>query len=234
MDLLLRRGAHAVRGRRASARRASRVRGTARLTLLLLVLLSGGTARADRRELYTVLGYEPGVARYELPVAGAGSATSYAATLTLSAYYGLSNTFHLGGRLRLARNPDVHFGGAVVRMPDGSRSLGDVYEDDLSLGIGALALYRFDTRTSLAPVAEVEAGFTSHQFQRIEHIPAGATHTIPERGVSRVALYGAAALLVEYRFRDRWVAAAGIALQGEGGGLMPLGVRVPVRVGVIW
>ena len=136
--------------------------------------------------------------------------------------------------LSYARNPDIHFGGAVVRMPDGSSSVGDVYEDDLFLGIGALALYRFDTRTSLAPVAELEAGFTSHRYQRIEHIPAGGTHSYPEPGVSRLALHGSAALLVEYRFRNRWVAAAGIALQGEGGGLMPWGVRVPVRVGVIW
>ena len=213
---------------------AFRIGRTARLATVALALLSGGVARADRRELYTVLGYEPGMARYDLPVAGSGTATSYTGTVTLSAYYGLSNTFHLGGRLRLARNPNVHFSGAMVRMPDGSSSLGDVWEDDLSIGLGALALFRVDTRMSLAPVVELEGGFTSHQYQRIEDIPAGATHTIPEPGASRLAPYGSAALLLEYRFRNRWVAAAGIALQGESGGLMPWGVRVPVRVGIIW
>ena len=133
----------------------------------VLALLCAESARADRRELYTVLGYDPGVSHYELSGGNTGSATTYTGTLTASVYYGLTNTWHIGGRLRLSSVSNIHIGNAVVSMPDGSLSEGDVYEDHRSLGLGALVVYRVDTKTSLAPLLELEAGFAAHEFQRI-------------------------------------------------------------------
>jgi len=205
-----------------------------RATALAASLLFGATARADRNEVYAVVGYEPGLTRYELPATGSGSTTSFAGALAASVYYGLTNTLHVGGRLRVCINSDVRISEARLTLPDGSQSTGDVFEDHRSLGLGALALYRLDTGLQLAPVFEVEAGFTSHQYRRIAHVPAGAAFTIPLPDVSETVLHGSAALLVEYRFANRWVAAAGVGVQGETSGLVPWSLSVPLRFGVIW
>jgi hypothetical protein len=119
-------------------------------------------------------------------------------------------------------------------MPDGSVSRGDVYLDHRSVGIGALALYRLDTGLHLAPLLEVEAGFTSHQYRRIAHVPTGVAYIIPLSDVSEAVFHGAAAVLVEYRFRNRWIAAAGVGVQVEPGASVPWSVNLPLRVGVIW
>jgi len=200
----------------------------------LLLALLAAPARADRREVYMVLGYDQGVSHYELSGGNTGSATTYTGTLTASVYYGLTNTWHVGGRLRLSSVSNIHIGNAVVTMPDGSQSEGDVYEDHGSLGLGALVLYRVDTKTSVAPLLEFEAGFMAHRFQRIDFIPSGATHTYPQPNLSNTAFYGSAAVLLEYRFANRWVASIGVAAQGEHGSYVPWSLSVPIRVGVIW
>lgn len=45
---------------------------------------------------------------------------------------------------------------------------------------------------------------------------------------------GSAALLLEYRFANRWVAAAGVGVQGETSGRVAWSLSVPLRFGVIW
>ena len=204
------------------------------VVLGLILVFYARSARADRRELYTVLGYDPGVSHYKLSNGDTGSATTYSGTLTASVYYGLTNTWHVGGRLRLSSVPNIHIANAVVTMPDGSLSAGDIYEDHRSLGLGALVLYRVDTKAPLAPLLELEAGFMAHEFQRIDFIPSGAAHTYPQPNESNTTLYGSAALLLEYRFANRWVAAVGVAVQGEHDGNVPWSVSVPIRVGTIW
>lgn len=202
--------------------------------LLLLALCVARQARADLKELYTALGYEPAVSHYDLPASGSGSATALTGTFDLSAYYGLTNAWHVGGRIRGSIRSDVHLTDVRVNMPDGSVSNGDVYLDHRAVGIGALALYRLDTGLHLAPMLEVEAGFTSHQYRRIALVPAGVAFTIPLSDVSETVLHGAAAVLVEYRFRNRWIAAAGVGVQVEPGASVPWSVNLPLRVGVIW
>ncbi len=174
------------------------------------------------------------MSRYDLPASGSGSATALTGTFDLSAYYGLANTWHVGGRIRGSISSDVHLADVRVNMPDGSVSRGDVYLDHRSIGIGALALYRLDTGLHLAPVLEVEAGFTSHQYRRIAHVPAGVGYIIPLSGVSETVFHGAAAMLVEYRFGNRWMAAAGAGVEVEPGARVPWSVNLPLRVGVIW
>jgi hypothetical protein len=205
----------------------------ARLALAAGLLVSS-SARGDSKEVYAVLGYVPSVNRYELPASGSGSTTAVAGGADLSAYYGVRNTLHLGARLRAAINSNVHLGDVRVNLPDGSVSPGDAYLDHRSLGLGALALYRMDTGLHLAPALEVEAGFTSHQYRRIAHVPVGVAYTIPLSNVSETVFHAATALLVEYRLGNTWTVSAGLGVQFEPGARIPWAVNLPLRVGVIW
>jgi len=206
----------------------------ARVLVLAAALLAAVPARADRDEIYAVFGYEAGATRYDLPANGSGSATGYAGALDLAVYYGLTNAVHLGGWVRASSSSDVHFSGVRVTLPDGSKSPGDLYEDHRSFGLGTLGLYRIDTGYKLAPLLELEAGFTTHQYRRIAHVPAGVAFTIAMPDVSETVLHGAAALLLEYRFANRWIAASSVRVQAENGGLTPWSLSVPFRLGVIW
>jgi hypothetical protein len=202
--------------------------------VVAVALLAAGQARADRKERYAVLGLDAGVNRYNLPASGTGSTTALAGALDLSVYYGLTNALHVGGRLRLSSTSSIHCSGVRLTMPDGSQSVGDVYVDHRSIGLGALALYRVDTGFALAPLFEVEAGFTAHEYRRIEHVPTGVAYKIELPNASQTALRGSLAALLEYRFANRWVAIAGITAQVESGNLQPWSLSVPLRVGVIW
>ena len=216
-------------------RRAPRVLGLgARLLVLFLGLLLAGRARGDRKEIYTVLGFDAGVNHYNLPESGSGNTTSYAGALDLAVYYGLTNTFHVGGRLRLSSTPNVHFRGARLTMSDGSESVGDVFADHRSVAVGALGLYRVDTGFALAPFFEVETGLAMHQYRRIEQVPAHATYKVDLASASQNSLYGQAAVLLEYRFGNRWMAATGISFRAESGNMQPWAFGVPLRVGFIW
>jgi hypothetical protein len=205
-----------------------------RILVHVLTLLAAGRARADHKEIYTVLGFDAGVNRYNLPANGSGSTTAYAGALDLSVYYGLTNALHVGGRLRVSSTSNIHFSGVTLTMPDGGQSVGDVYADHRSIGLGALALYRVDTGRALAPLVEVEAGFTAHEYRRIEHVPAGVAYKIELPNASQTALHGSLAALLEYRFANRWVAMAGLTAQAESGNLQPWSLSVPLRLGMIW
>ena len=202
--------------------------------VFLAALFAAGAARADYTDVYTVLGYQAGASHHLLPATGSGSVTGYAGALDVSAYYGLTDALHVGGRVRLGSSSDVHFSGTTVRLPDGSQSTGDVYDDHRALGVGALALYRVATGFALAPVLELEGGFTTHEYRRIAHVPGGAAYTVSLASVSETVLHGAGALLFEYRLTNRWIVATGVGVQVEAGGLTPWSAFVPFRVGCIW
>jgi hypothetical protein len=207
--------------------------------LLVAVALTGvavpGGARADRRELYTLVGYQPGVSHLRSPAGSDAAATTiYAGAFDLTAYYALSNTFHVGGRLRFSRSSDARFEGVDVTAVDGTSSKGDVFADHFGFGFGALALYRVDTGYSLAPVFEIEGGLTIHDYGNIVHVPTtGATYETPLRSVSETVVHGSATVLLEYRFRNYWVASGGVGVQVESG-RVPWSAFVPFRLGRIW
>jgi hypothetical protein len=192
-----------------------------------------GDARADRRELYTLVGYQPGVSHLRSPAGSDATATIYAGALDLTAYYGLSNTFHVGGRLRFSRSSDVRVDGVDLPAVAGTPSRGDVFADHFGFGFGALALYRVDTGYSLAPVFELEAGFTIHDYGNVVHVPSEAAYRTPLAGFSETVVHGSATAVLEYRFRNYWVASAGVGVQVEGG-RVPWSVFVPFRLGRIW
>jgi hypothetical protein len=191
-------------------------------------------ARADRREIYALVGYGAGVGWYGLPANGEGSATTYAGAIDLTAYYGLTNTVHVGGRLRLTASSDVRFAGEAVTLSDGTPVSGDVFVDHRALSAGALLLYRFDTGYGLAPLLELGAGASVHEYRNLAVIAAGrAVGTLlPSR--SEAAFYASGSALLEYRFLDHWVAAVGIGMQGEPGGLASWVAFVPLRLGHVW
>ncbi len=204
------------------------------LALALAALSAAAPARADRKEVYTVLGIGAGANHYKVPANGSGSTTAFAGALDLTVYYGLTNTFHVGGRLRATSTSNVQFDSVKLTMADGSESVGSVFADHRSVSLGAVGLYRFDTGRSFAPVLELEAGFAAHQYQRVEHVPAGAGFKLALGNKSQNALYGAGAVLLEYRFANRWVAMTGLSVRAETGDLQPWSLSVPLRVGVIW
>ena len=206
-----------------------------RLVAFVLATLAAGRAHADRQELYTVIAYDPGGSRFRLPVKGSSSdVTKFTNGLDAAAYYGLSNRLHIGARIRASRTSNVQFSGTSLRMKDGSLSQGDVFMDHWALGLGTLVVYRIDTRSALAPLLEMEGGVMTHRYGRIVHIPAGVSYSVPQGDVSSTAAYGSAAVMLEYRFRNRWVAATGISAQREASGFVPWTVSVPIRLGHIW
>lgn len=219
--------------RRSSAKKVASWRH--RTVAMVVGLLASPSARADHKETYTLVGYQGGLSHYRFPgTTGSGSTTVYAGALDLTAYYGLSNTLHVGGRVRATSSSDVHIGDATVAVPGGSRSAGDVYFDQRSLGFGVLGLYRVDTGYAVAPVVELELGFTTHQYRRIAHVPAGRAFFVSLPDTSETALQASTALLLEYRFRNSWIVIAGATVQVEPGGFTPWSVTVPIRFGRIW
>ena len=200
---------------------------------VLLAMVAPNRAKADRRELYTLVGYQPGVSHLRSPASSDAASTVYAGAFDLTAYHGLSNTFHVGGRLRFSRSADVRFEAIDLTSADGTTSRGDVFADHFGFGFGALALYRVDTGYSLAPVFELEAGFTIHDYGNVVHVPTGAAYRTALPGVSETVVHGSGTLILEYRFRNYWVASAGVGVQVEDG-RMPWSVFVPFRLGRIW
>lgn len=206
-----------------------------RLLLVAFALGYAAAARADRGEFYTALGYVPGACRFRLPVSGTAlETTAFSNGLELAVYYGLTNTWHVGARLRAGWSRDVHFSGATIPLENGSQSQGEVYLDHSTVGLGGLLHYRVDTRAALAPVLELEAGVVANRYSRVVHIPEGVTYTLPLSGGSDAQGYASAAFLLEYRFANRWVAAAGVAGELEAGGFRRKEFRVPLRLGAIW
>lgn len=213
------------------ARKASHTCSFAVATALLLP----GLARADYTDLYTVVGYEAGLGHYVLPADGSGSVTTYTGGITASVFYGFSNTFHLGGQLRLTSKTDARFGGVTLTLPPGVDSTGDVYSDHFGVSLGALLHYRFDTGQLVVPVLEIEGGITVHDYHDIIQVPGGATYSISLASLSEVVVQGSATVLFEYRFKNAWVASTGLGVMLEpSGGLMPWSVSIPIRLGRIW
>jgi hypothetical protein len=204
-----------------------------RLALLSLVLVIPATVRADKGELYALIGGQFLLPRYDSALGGPGRATPTAGGLDAVAYYGLTNWIHVGAAVHVSRVSDVTFENTRVTLSDGSPSTGAVYLNDLASGGGAVALCRFDTGYRLAPVLSLELGVNHHSYTEIDHVPAGASYQLAFPDVSEFVLSARGELLLEYRFTDHLVAAAGVSAVAEQGH-MPWQLGVPLRFGVIW
>ena len=191
-------------------------------------------ARADRRDLYTVLAIEPAWTVSRDPLSGEGQATAPMASVALSAYYGITNSIHLGAVARFGYSRDVTYEGVTVTLPDGTSSQGRLFHNSSQFGLSALGLYRFDTGIKWAPFASIEAGLVHDARTAREHVPAGASFGIafPDRAEMVPVLRPAIGL--EYRVTDRFIIAmsttVGVSL--DGGSRVQL--AFPVAVGATW
>lgn len=204
------------------------------LAIALLVLTAPQAARADRRELYTFVALEPQLTSFTEPVAASASATLFTPAIEIGAFYGLTNTVHLGGVLRLSQASDLRVDDSHVILPDGTPADGSVYFNHLAIGIGALAYYRFDSGRSFAPALEAELGFTSHDYSLVAFGPAGQNFTLAYPSVSEFRLHLRATAMAEYRFTNHIHASAGVGFSAEPGGLAPWQVVIPLRFAWIW
>lgn len=201
---------------------------------LLLAFSAPSVALADRKELYTVLNVESSNHHFKDPVHGDSSSNAWGAGLGLASYYGLTNTLHFGGALRVSRAKNVAFDGVTLISGAGTSNTGRLYADTLSFQLGALALYRLDTGHALAPALSFESGVVRRTYSNIGLTPDGASYSLRQANNDETLLYVRAALTLEYRFWERFVASAGVAGQLEPGGLMPWQISIPVNVGLIW
>jgi hypothetical protein len=205
-----------------------------RFLVLALLLLTPVLARADRREIYTVLSIEPGWFSYGSPPAGTGSAGAFAGNIALGTYYGLTDTLHLGGVIRFGYSKNVAYDSVSVTLSDGVASQGRLFQDHSQLGLGALALYHWETGSRWAPVASVEAGLAHQSFSRIEHVPAGTSYAIPLKDRAETAFYFRPGLALELRLSSRFIFAVGAAVTVSPGSSLPMQVTFPATFGVIW
>ncbi|WP_342382204.1 hypothetical protein NVS55_40105 (plasmid) [Myxococcus stipitatus] len=201
---------------------------------LLLVLLLPHLARADRRELYTQLALGPAVLFLSDPAGSSSTATHPALSVELSTFYGLTNSFHLGGTIRFTGTRNARYASIGVALPDGSLPLGSLYLDAWSLGAAALVAYRHDTGLDLAPTARVELGLAHSAYQRRELIPATRNYSLTLPSVSDFAPTARAVVGIEYRFRDSLVASAGLGIRRAFGSSLPWTLDIPLNFGVIW
>ncbi len=153
--------------------------------------------------------------------------------MAVSVYYGLTNTLHLGAVARLGGSKNALFDPITVQLSDGSTSSGRLYEDHLGLWVSALALYRFNTGRSLAPVLSAEVGFAQHSYKNLQHVPTGALFSIYLPDTSETIFVGRIAALAQYRFSDHFVGSTGVALTLAPRGLTLWQLSVPLEVGVV-
>jgi hypothetical protein len=196
--------------------------------------LAPTSALADRGEIYALLEFEPAVIHFKDPVLLEKETTQLAGAVGITGYFGLTNTIHLGGAVRVSMAKDIEFDGITLTSPGGVTSTGSVYADQLSFSIGAVGLYRFDTGSKFAPLLGLEGGVIHHRYSNVAQYPDGGSYGISQADNSETRPYGRASLALEYRFASRWAASAGVAAQYEPESMSPWQFAFPMRVGFIW
>jgi hypothetical protein len=213
---------------------------TAALAASLFLLPSA--ARADRRDWYVTLTAEPTSATVKDPITGGESGTEMGfGAFALSAFYGLTNTIHVGAALHYATEKNVSFGGVTIDQ-GGWPTTGTAYGNVATYSATALAQYRLDTGYSVAPVARAELGVASVHSTSAAFRPDGAGYTLAYPDKSEFALEARASLLAEYRFArsprylpgEQLVASVGIGFVARPGTASPTGLSVPVSLGFVW
>lgn len=210
-----------------------RIRYIAAVTVLLTALTFPSATRADRGEFYTLLTIEPQLGWYTEPLAGRVSATNAGGGAALTAYYGFTNSLHVGGDLHLSAALNINFPDTTISL-NGTPSTGTVYANSTCIGANAVVVYRYDTGLSVAPLGRFEIGATSLGYTNIQYVPNGQSYVFNLPSSSELALELRGALLAEYRFGNHIVASAGFAVTAHPGARAPWSVSVPVSIGWIW
>ena len=204
------------------------------LLLALALGLPPTAALADEREVYTLLEAGPSLVALDDPAGGLIRASSPGLNAQLSAYYGLSNAFHLGGFARFVVARDVAFAGVAPRLPDGSAPVGTFYEDAYQFGAGALVAYRLDTGYDFAPVGRLELGAAYLNYARLQHVPTGKDFGLSFPTVGEFAFGGRAVLALEYRISNHLVASVGLGARYNFNALTVWQLDLPLSFGGIF
>lgn len=204
-----------------------------RLPVLAFILVSA-PALADRRELYVLL--EGGAAVESLRDAPSltQSGTAVGPAGELQAFYGLSNTLHLGGYVRGLYAPNVSFQGVAAVLEDGSRPTGTLYEDTHGFGAGVLARWRFDTGYTLAPLAQLELGATWRRYRLQQLIPSGKDFAISLPDKDELAPDVRLVAGVEYRVLDQVLLELLVGARRPLAGVIAWQLTGSVAVGLVW
>jgi hypothetical protein len=198
------------------------------LTLVALLALPSA-AHADRRDLYTSLEVSPQLLRLDAPLSPTPSVFAPAVEAGVVAYYGLTNSIHVGAALRYAYAQDASFNSAVV----GGQS-GTTYENFSSISAALVAAYRFDLGRRLAPIAQLEVGFASLNYTAIAQVPDAAPYSMAYPDYSETRLEVRILGRAEYQLTDHLVASAGVGVILHPGGLNPWTATLPLTFGWIW
>lgn len=173
--------------------------------LVILVALVALPALADRRELYLELEGGLGVQLMTDASTASSSTVGFGGAAQLHAFYGLTNSLHVGGYARGFYAPDLAFRSVTPTLTDGSRPTGTLYENAFGAGGGALVRWRFDTGYPIAPFAQLELGFAWARFEKLQLIPEGKNFGIDLPTVDLIAPDGRLVVGLEYRLADRFL-----------------------------
>lgn len=196
--------------------------------------LIASRASADRRELTAALEMAPALVRIDDPLTGASSSTALGGSASVTLFYGLSHEIHLGGTLGFRTAPDVAFRDQTITLPDGSRPRGDLYENAHAVTAGVLLHLRWDTGEDFAPFGRLEIGGGYFSYTNLAHYPSGAQLSIPLPTLQEFALTGRGSVGLEYRFWNRFVAAAALAFRYDFNSLSVWQLELPLSFGVTW
>lgn len=204
-----------------------------RLALLVLVV-AASPALADRREAYVLL--EAGAAADLLLDGPTGQrpGTAIGPAGELQAFYGLTNSLHVGVYARGGLAFDVAFPGVQPTLQDGSRPTGALYANTHGFGGGLLARWRFDTGFAVAPFLQLELGGAWRRFRVQQLIPTGRDFAIGLPDVDTSGLDGRLVVGGEYRIGDHLLLELLVGARRSTAALMPWQLSGSAAVGVVW
>ncbi|RKH92983.1 hypothetical protein [Corallococcus sp. AB038B] len=205
-----------------------------RFAVLLSLLLLPSAALADRGELYTLLEGGPSLLAVDDALDGEARATPAALGAQLLAYYGLSNTLHVGAAFGGVLRNDVGYMGKTYRTQDGSQPQGDFFQNLTGISLAAVAAYRVDTGYDLAPVFRLELGAAYLRYSALQFYPANVSLALDVPTRSEFAPTARAVAGLEYRFASSYVASIGLSARRNFGARAAWSVDLPVHFGLIW
>ena len=205
-----------------------------RIFLAAISVLFAVPAFADRRELYTLIGLGPSVVTSNSPLGNGPSGSGAAIAGEVTAYYGITNTLHVGALLRAGGTKDFIFPSASTTLDNGSMVTGNLWADTFAVGASGLVAYRVDTGYPFAPFARLELGFTHISQSRLQVIPLSNSFGVSEPSRNELVLGVRGLIGLEYRFLERFVASVGIGYRKHFSSLAQWQLEFPVSVGLVW
>ena len=204
-------------------------RASSALLLAAATLLASPAAQADGRELYTLVEAAPAVVVLNDIPTGKATTTRVGFTGGVAAYYGLTNSLHVGLGARVTLANDASFPNLTVSQ----EPAGTFYENMLGVGADAVVAYRLDTGGPLAPVCRLQIGAAYHLYSA-QQLVLDPQHAVPYPDLGQLVAGAQVSVALEYRLGDRIVGSAGLAARYNFSGASPFQFSLPVTVGVVW